>query len=949
MKLNGKIFLSTLLPFLVIISLFHFLSVRGFSYHLVSLFQDQAENWLTQLDAEIRAFFLAQEKQLQLYTFINPPDQTHPNKTRIALETLLHNEDAFFQVAAINPHGIEWLHLEKFPTGEEESAPANVFSSPIYQFPMLTLSPYLGNVTWNKKYPLPLIDLSVPVRDKMTGSVAGLLSAQLSFQEIQTILERYLPAHGKVLLARADTGEILAQADDTRKDYSTLEKEALTDVQQQHEENGLFVKKNSSLDASFAFRKMSLKNISFLLLYYQPNEAIYFLTDRLKQYNILLFLSGVALFILSSFGLIRRITFPLHSITEQIAALGRKYHPESLSGQQGPRLLDGDEVDRLRQVLAVFEERLSLYRKEIEAFNRTLTDQVEEKTEELVELNRELEETNETLLEDIAKREQVEKELSRHQRELEQMVTERTLALSGANASLQEEVRERRKTELALAAEKEQLSVTLRSLGEGVITTDTNGAIVLMNRMAEELTGWTQQAAMGKTLAEVFRLTDAKERKPYRNPVEAILSSGATIELGSATLLTSRTGVVRNIIVNGATIRDKESHMIGVVLVFRDVTDKVKMEEQLAKGRKLEALGVLAGGIAHDFNNMLSGILGNINLASMQAQPDTKLHALLSAAEKATLRARDLTLQLLTFSKGGEPIREISSLAEIIRDSAEFVLRGSSVRCNYSIPEDLWPAVIDRGQIGQVIQNIVLNARHAMPEGGIIDIVCENVTLGDGANGSLQAGDYLKLVIRDRGIGIPSHLLGRIFDPYFTTKHEGSGLGLAISHSIVNKHGGHIEVESTPHEGTTFTIFLQALRQAAFVDQPLPKTNLSGGKGKILVMDDEEMVRDTTREMLSYLGYEVLLAEEGAEALDLYQRHYETNSPIDTVFMDLTIPGGMGGKEAVQKLLAMNPEARVIVMSGYSNDPIMSHFKEYGFTAVLVKPFLVTDLQKALA
>jgi PAS domain S-box-containing protein len=389
-----------------------------------------------------------------------------------------------------------------------------------------------------------------------------------------------------------------------------------------------------------------------------------------------------------------------------------------------------------------------------------------------------------------------------------------------------------------------------------------------------------------------------------------------------------------------------------IISTVRDISDRRHTEEEQLKVRKLESIGVLAGGIAHDFNNILAAIAGNINVASHILGKDSKVSGMLAAAEKATLRARDLTQQLLTFSRGGAPVRETADIAEIIRDSADFVLHGSNVACRYELPGNLWLTRIDKGQISQVIQNIVINAGHAMPQGGIVTITAENVELEAGSRVPLGPGKYIRLDMRDTGIGIAADHLPRIFDPYFTTKdkdsRKGSGLGLAVAHSIITRHGGTITVASEPNRGTTFTIYLPAL--VAEHQAPLPRQEEASrhGQGRILVMDDEENVREVATKMLMHLGYEVECAEDGEQAIRRYQEAIVGGRPFDLVMMDLTIPGGMGGKEAVQQILKIDPEAKVIVSSGYANDPVLADFRRYGFLGVVSKPYLLVVLSRAV-
>ena len=514
---------------------------------------------------------------------------------------------------------------------------------------------------------------------------------------------------------------------------------------------------------------------------------------------------------------------------------------------------------------------------------------------------------------------------------------------------LHEEIQARIRAEQELTAEKERLAVTLRSIGDGVITTDLQGNITLLNRVAEELTGWSQDEALGRPLTEVFNIINEKIGQPCDNPVRQVLEYGHTADLDNNTVLIARDGTRRNIADSAAPILDPHSEIIGIVLVFRDITAELKMEEEALRAEKLQSIGVLAGGIAHDFNNILAAILGNINLSSHLLEPESKPYRLLKAAEKACIRARDLARQLLTFAKGGEPVRQTACIADVIRDSAEFVLRGSKVACHYDIPGDLWPVDIDTGQISQVIQNLILNAIHAMPQGGDIHISCANID--DITRESilhLPRVKYVKITIKDTGTGIPEEFLDKIFDPYFTTKQQGSGLGLAISHSIITKHNGHISVQSVQGKGTTFTIYLPAAtRQEGQAEKE--DDGLHGGSGRIMVMDDEEMLLEVAGQMLTHLGYDVILVRDGAEAVKKYKELHGTDRAVDAVIMDITIPGGMGAKEAVVEILAIDPDAKIIVTSGYSNDPIMARFREYGFCAAIAKPFDLSELGRTIS
>jgi PAS domain S-box-containing protein len=509
---------------------------------------------------------------------------------------------------------------------------------------------------------------------------------------------------------------------------------------------------------------------------------------------------------------------------------------------------------------------------------------------------------------------------------------------------------EMKKAETALVDEKERLAVTLRSIGDAVITTDNSGKVILINEVAEELIGWRQDEVIGQPLVKVFNTLDEKTREPNDDFVSRVLEAERIIDKSSPSILKSRTGIERLISEIGAPIRDKENRVIGVVLVFSDITHRVKMEEELLKGRKLESVGILAGGIAHDFNNILTAIMGNVSLAKNYVDPDNKAYKRLEEADKATQRAKDLTHKLLTFSKGGAPVKTIASIVELIEDSAGFTLSGTPVKCEYFFAEDLWPVDVDTGQISQVIQNLCLNASQAMPGSGFLQIRAENEIIANDKTVPLKPGNYIKISFSDNGVGISQNHIARIFDPYFTTKQKGSGLGLATVYSIINNHDGYIAVESELEIGTTFTFYLPALPDKETIisdDQSMPVEEFQGS-GNVLIMDDEEIVREVAGEIIHHLGFEVDFAVDGQEAIEKYSQAIKKGKPYTMVIMDLTIPGGMGGGEAIKKLLDIDPQAKVIVSSGYSNNPIMANFNKFGFKGVMSKPFRLDEVKKTL-
>ncbi len=509
------------------------------------------------------------------------------------------------------------------------------------------------------------------------------------------------------------------------------------------------------------------------------------------------------------------------------------------------------------------------------------------------------------------------------------------------------DITERKRAQEAFLEEKERLAVTLRSIGDGVITTNTDGSITLINSVAEQLTGWSPDDAIGKKLEQVFKIISNVTGEPLPSPVDGALRSGGPIELEGSTILLTKDGSERMISDSAAPIKDERGDVIGVVLVFRDVTEKLKLEDELAKTEKLESLGILAGGIAHDFNNILTAIMGNISLAKMNLPEDAEVSEILISAEDAAARAQDLTHQLLTFARGGVPIKKIASIVPVIKEAAGFALHGSNVRCDFSFDESLFPVEFDEAQISRVISNLVINSHQAMPEGGVINISAANIDASLAGHPILKEGNWVKITVKDRGTGIPSQYVDKIFDPFFTTKQKGSGLGLAISYSIIKKHGGHIEVDPTDDTGSTLYIYLPASQQ-----KPAELWNKdekpSPGVGRILIMDDDEGVRSVAGITLGRLGYQVITARDGREAIELYKAAKESGQPIDAIIMDLTIPGGLGGKEAIGILRQYDPDVKAIVSSGYNDDPIMADYRKFGFCGAICKPYKAPQMAKIL-
>jgi PAS domain S-box-containing protein len=500
-----------------------------------------------------------------------------------------------------------------------------------------------------------------------------------------------------------------------------------------------------------------------------------------------------------------------------------------------------------------------------------------------------------------------------------------------------------KKAEIALRESEEKFKNIIESspMGVFIYRLEPDGRLVFLdaNPAADDILQVDCKQFIGKTIEEAFPpLAETEIPERYRQ----VCQNGKPWHRESVDYQDGR--------IDGAfEVYVFQTEPYKAAVFFNDITQRRKMELDIQKIQKIESLGVLAGGIAHDFNNLLASILGNINLAIFNIKSDAeKTRGLLEEAEKASLRARDLTQQLLTFSKGGEPVKNVFSITEVVKDSAEFVLRGSNVTCAYQYPEDLWPVEIDAGQISQVVQNIIINGAHAMPAGGTIEIAAENYVQEEGSALPLSKGNFVRISFKDSGPGIPATLLNKIFDPYFTTKQKGSGLGLAVAYSIIMQHDGHIAAESVEGETTTFTMYLAAAEQRKLSEQPLQKPLELLGEGRVLVMDDEKMFRETVHEMLSHLGYEVVLTRNGTEAVLCFEQSLKTGKPFDLVLLDLTIRGGMGGKKTVQEIIALDSQAKVIVASGYSNDPVMSNFREYGFSGVISKPFRVAELSEVI-
>jgi PAS domain S-box-containing protein len=506
-----------------------------------------------------------------------------------------------------------------------------------------------------------------------------------------------------------------------------------------------------------------------------------------------------------------------------------------------------------------------------------------------------------------------------------------------------------RESEQRLADENERLSVMLRSIGDGVIASDLDGRVLLINNVAEALTGWHRDDALGQPLAAVFRNLDPDTRKRCTIAVPA--SDGDLSGSRRSTILVARDLTERPIEECAAPLCDGAGRTIGMMLAFRDISDALRVQEARARADRLASLGLLAGGIAHDFNNIMMSVMGNISLARATGQQSAGAATALTEAEQACVRARQITWHLLTFSKGGVPVKKTVAIARVLEEAASLALRGSSVTCAFDLSPDLWPIEADEAQLIQVFTNLLINAQQSMPHGGVVSVRAENVFELTGKSQHtlhVGAGAYVRVAIADQGIGIPKEHLPRIFDPYFSTKQHGSGLGLATTYSIVKNHGGLIGVESRPGHGTTMEVHFPA---SALGDQAdaCPLVVSSGrARGRVLVMDDEASVRTLTANMLEFLGFDAEVVDSGSAAVERFKRAIGDDQPFDAVMLDLVVPGAMGAREAISHLTGIDPAVRAVVVSGYAQDAAVRSYRDYGFVAALAKPYTLQDLQATL-
>jgi PAS domain S-box-containing protein len=497
----------------------------------------------------------------------------------------------------------------------------------------------------------------------------------------------------------------------------------------------------------------------------------------------------------------------------------------------------------------------------------------------------------------------------------------------------------RKKIEQAWWNSENRFVNLIEAIPDIVYFKDTEGRYLFINKTFEQVTGLNRHSIINSNDNddEIFPLL-------FTENDEIVLKQKKSVSYEEICHTKSGHEIALDTI--KVPLFDKKNNLSGLVGISRDITEKKQLEKELQKSRNLESIGLLAGGIAHDFNNILTAIVGNISFARIlcdSADSNSELSNTLNDAEKACIKAKGLTQQLLTFAKGGAPLKKTESIYNIVKDTAEFVVRGSSVKIEYSQPKDLWFVDADSGQISQVINNLIINAMQSMPGGGRIKIGFHNINVSPDQNLSLDKGRYVKIVIEDEGEGISDSIISKIFDPYFTTKPNGSGLGLATTYSIIKRHNGQIMAESTIGKGSIFTIHLPATsgnynkkRKIAAAARKSP--------AKILVMDDEKMILNTTGKLLRFKGYQIESAENGKDAAEKYKAAFFSGDPFNIAILDLTIPGGMGGVETVEKLMQIDPYVKAIASSGYTNDPVMSDYTKFGFSGIACKPYIIDEL-----
>lgn len=502
--------------------------------------------------------------------------------------------------------------------------------------------------------------------------------------------------------------------------------------------------------------------------------------------------------------------------------------------------------------------------------------------------------------------------------------------------SIGQDITEQRRSEEEIKSLKKQIEFVLGATKTGLDIIDSEYKIKYVDPEWQKIYG----DYYGKKCYEYF--TDSNEICPNCGLKKAFETKSTVV-----TEKVLKKEGNREVQVTSIPFQERNGEWL-VAQVYMDITERKKLEEERLKMQKLESIGILAGGIAHDFNNILTAILGNISYIKLFTEPDSDIYQPLIMAEEASNRARVLTQMLMTFSKGGKPVKKTLNVSKLLKDSARLVLSGSKVRCRFMLKDELFYTKADEGQINQVFNNLILNAMQSMPDGGSISISAENILVPQDENLPISEGKYIKINISDHGAGIPPENLSKIFDPYFTTRKKGSGLGLTIAYHVIQKHNGYIKVESEVGKGSVFSVYLPA-SEPEIISEEKKTSYCPVGKGKILIMDDEDILKDFVCRLLRKVGYEVDTASDGVEAIEIYKTAKESGKPYDVLILDLTVPGGMGGKEAIRNILDFDPSAKAIVSSGYSDDPVMANYSEHGFKGVVMKPYSIEELTNTIA
>jgi len=509
---------------------------------------------------------------------------------------------------------------------------------------------------------------------------------------------------------------------------------------------------------------------------------------------------------------------------------------------------------------------------------------------------------------------------------------------------ISQDITERIKAEEALRQNEERFRLIIETMPSLLVITDKQGKNIYVSPNTKEITGYSSNELEDKFIWWVHEDYTDRAKKVFDKSFKEH-TDGRNFEYKAV----KKDGKIWYASSSWEPIIDEKGDFQGMILQTIDISDKKIMEEEIAKAQKLESIGILAGGIAHDFNNFLTGIIGNISLAKLKMDPKNEIYEILTESEKAAHSAKSLTHQLLTFSKGGVPIKEETDIKDLIKESAKFAIVGSNVNCEFDLQENLWKVVIDISQMNQVINNIILNAIDAIPAEGTITVKAENCKIEERAKIPLKKGKYVKITFKDTGVGIPIENIHKIFDPFFTTKQNGSGLGLATVFSIIKKHKGFIYTESEIGKGTSFHIYLPAsIDGEKEKKQKEEKEKISKSSGKVLIMDDKPFIRKSAERALNLFGYDVSEAEDGEEALILYKEAIDEGKPYDVVILDLTIPGAMGGLRTLNALRKIDPNVRAIVSSGYSEDPVMSEHEKFGFNAIIKKPYEYKELAETV-